>query len=177
MFLFRFDRPFFGPAAGLKGDYKTNCSLSLKRLTPVSKIISCGESMKKLPCKRTHAWLIGLYSILSLRLTGYPADSSAQTQLANQKPAQGVKTDDAIQLPAHLDSSQIDSIVANLNIGPLIAGAGVIGLAIGFGAQTLVKDIISGLFFLFDDAFRVGDYVETAGMKGMVEHISFCYPA
>jgi small-conductance mechanosensitive channel len=54
----------------------------------------------------------------------------------------------------------------------LIAGAGVVGLAIGFGAQTLVKDIISGLFFLIDDAFRVGDYVETAGTKGMVEHIS-----
>jgi small-conductance mechanosensitive channel len=59
-----------------------------------------------------------------------------------------------------------------INIGPLIAGAGVIGLAIGFGAQTLVKDIISGIFFLIDDAFRVGDYVETAGMRGSVEHIS-----
>ncbi len=65
-------------------------------------------------------------------------------------------------------------ILSNLgvNIGPLIAGAGVIGLAIGFGAQTLVKDIIAGIFFLIDDAFRVGDYIETAGTKGMVEHIS-----
>jgi small-conductance mechanosensitive channel len=59
-----------------------------------------------------------------------------------------------------------------VNIGPLIAGAGVIGLAIGFGAQTLVKDIISGLFFLIDDAFRVGDYIQVSGTKGMVEHIS-----
>ncbi len=65
--------------------------------------------------------------------------------------------------------SMLSSI--GVNIGPLIAGAGVIGLAIGFGAQTLVKDIISGLFFLMDDAFRVGDYIETAGTKGMVEHI------
>ena len=65
-------------------------------------------------------------------------------------------------------------VLSNLgvNIGPLIAGAGVIGLAIGFGAQTLVKDIISGIFFLIDDAFRVGDFIETAGTKGMVEHIS-----
>ena len=65
-------------------------------------------------------------------------------------------------------------ILSNLgiNIGPLIAGAGVIGLAIGFGAQTLVKDIIAGIFFLIDDAFRVGDYIETAGTKGMVDHIS-----
>jgi len=59
-----------------------------------------------------------------------------------------------------------------INIGPLLAGAGVIGLAIGFGAQTLVKDIIAGVFFLIDDAFRVGDYIETGGQKGMVEHIS-----
>ena len=59
-----------------------------------------------------------------------------------------------------------------VDIGPLIAGAGVIGLAIGFGAQTLVKDILSGVFFLIDDAFRVGDFIETAGTKGMVEHIS-----
>ena len=59
-----------------------------------------------------------------------------------------------------------------VNIGPLIAGAGVIGLAIGFGAQTLVKDIIAGIFFLIDDAFRVGDFIETSGTRGMVEHIS-----
>jgi small-conductance mechanosensitive channel len=59
-----------------------------------------------------------------------------------------------------------------INIGPLLAGAGVIGLAIGFGAQTLVKDIIAGIFFLMDDAFRVGDYIEVGTMKGRVEHIS-----
>jgi len=59
-----------------------------------------------------------------------------------------------------------------INIGPLLAGAGVIGLAIGFGAQTLVRDIIAGVFFLMDDAFRVGDYIEVGTMKGMVEHLS-----
>lgn len=59
-----------------------------------------------------------------------------------------------------------------VDIAPLIAGAGVFGLAIGFGAQTLVKDIISGIFFLIDDAFRVGDYVEAGTAKGTVEHIS-----
>ena len=59
-----------------------------------------------------------------------------------------------------------------VDIGPMIAGAGIVGLAIGFGAQTLVKDIISGVFFLIDDAFRIGDYVETAGQRGTVEQIS-----
>jgi small-conductance mechanosensitive channel len=58
-----------------------------------------------------------------------------------------------------------------VDIAPLIAGAGVIGLAIGFGAQTLVKDIIAGIFFLIDDAFRVGDYVEAGAAKGSVAQI------
>jgi moderate conductance mechanosensitive channel len=57
-------------------------------------------------------------------------------------------------------------------IGPLIAGAGVFGLAIGLGAQSLVKDIIAGLFFLFDDAFRIGEYIESGNIKGTVEGFS-----
>ncbi|MGA7876238.1 MAG: mechanosensitive ion channel family protein [Desulfoferrobacter sp.] len=59
-----------------------------------------------------------------------------------------------------------------VNIGPLLAGAGIVGLAIGFGSQTLVKDIVSGVFFLVDDAFRLGDYVESGSVKGTVENIS-----
>ena len=59
-----------------------------------------------------------------------------------------------------------------IDIGPLLAGAGVVGIAIGFGAQTLVKDIISGMFFLLDDAFRVGDYIESGSIRGTVEQIS-----
>ena len=59
-----------------------------------------------------------------------------------------------------------------VNIGPLIAGAGVVGIAIGFGAQKLVQDVVSGIFFLIDDAFRVGEYIEAGGMKGTVEKIS-----
>ena len=59
-----------------------------------------------------------------------------------------------------------------IQIGPLLAGAGVIGIAVGFGAQTLVKDIISGIFYLLDDAFRVGEYIETKSYKGTVESFS-----
>ncbi|MEL6220586.1 MAG: mechanosensitive ion channel domain-containing protein, partial [Pseudomonadota bacterium] len=55
---------------------------------------------------------------------------------------------------------------------PLLAGAGIVGLAVGFGAQTLVADIVSGIFFLVDDAFRVGEYVEVEGTVGTVEKIS-----
>lgn len=55
---------------------------------------------------------------------------------------------------------------------PLLAGAGILGLAIGFGAQKLVTDIVSGVFFLIDDAFRVGEYVDVGGTMGTVEKIS-----
>ena len=59
-----------------------------------------------------------------------------------------------------------------VQIGPLIAGAGVVGVAIGFGAQTLVKDIISGMFYLLDDAFRVGEYIISGSYKGTVKSFS-----
>jgi small-conductance mechanosensitive channel len=59
-----------------------------------------------------------------------------------------------------------------VEIGPLIAGAGVVGVAVGFGAQTLVKDIIAGIFFLFDDAFRAGEYIESGTISGTVEAFS-----
>ena len=59
-----------------------------------------------------------------------------------------------------------------VNIGPLIAGAGIIGLAVGFGAQTFVKDVITGFFILIEDSVGVGDIVILGGYKGKVEAIS-----
>ncbi|MEM9370066.1 MAG: mechanosensitive ion channel family protein, partial [Pseudomonadota bacterium] len=59
-----------------------------------------------------------------------------------------------------------------INVAPLFAGAGVVGLAIGFGSQTLIRDILSGAFFLMDDAFRKGEYIDVGEVKGTVEKIS-----
>ncbi|MBO9448720.1 mechanosensitive ion channel [Tropicibacter sp. R16_0] len=59
-----------------------------------------------------------------------------------------------------------------INVSPLFAGAGVVGLAVGFGSQTLVRDIFSGAFFLLDDAFRKGEYIDIGDVKGTVEKIS-----
>ncbi len=59
-----------------------------------------------------------------------------------------------------------------VDIAPLLAGAGIVGLAIGFGAQALVRDVVSGVFFLIDDAFRVGEYIEMGNIRGEVESIS-----
>jgi hypothetical protein len=59
-----------------------------------------------------------------------------------------------------------------VEIGPLIAGAGVLGVAIGFGAQSFVRDVIAGMFYLLDDAFRVGEYIQAGNYKGTVEGFS-----
>jgi len=59
-----------------------------------------------------------------------------------------------------------------VQIGPLIAGAGVVGVAVGFGAQTFVRDVIAGMFYLMDDAFRVGEYIQAGNYKGTVEGFS-----
>ena len=59
-----------------------------------------------------------------------------------------------------------------VNIGPLLAGAGIIGVAIGFGSQKLVQDLITGIFLLLENAMQVGDYVTVSGLSGTVENLS-----
>jgi small-conductance mechanosensitive channel len=58
-----------------------------------------------------------------------------------------------------------------VQVTPLIAGAGVVGVAIGFGSQTLVRDLLSKFFYLLDDAFRMGEYIQSGNYKGTVEHL------
>ena len=81
-----------------------------------------------------------------------------------------------IRMTAQAAIAVIFGLVALSSLGidttPLLAGAGILGLAIGFGAQKLVTDIVSGIFFLVDDAFRVGEYVDIGGTMGTVEKIS-----
>jgi len=59
-----------------------------------------------------------------------------------------------------------------LMIGPILAGAGIVGLAVGFGGQYLIRDIISGLFIILENQYRVGDVVNFDGTGGLVEDIS-----
>ena len=64
-----------------------------------------------------------------------------------------------------------------INVGPLLASAGVAGLAIGFGAQTLVKDIINGFFILLENQYDIGDSVRLAGVEGVVENMTLRHTA
>ena len=102
--------------------------------------------------------------------------------LRQQRFAQGLRAEQIRTLAGVINSVGVFVIlfVAGLqtlsllgwNLGPLLASAGVAGLAIGFGAQTLVKDWINGFFILFEDQFNIGDTVRTAGVKGVVEEMS-----
>ena len=62
--------------------------------------------------------------------------------------------------------------VLDINLGPLIAGAGIVGIAIGFGAQSFVKDVVTGIFMLAEDQYGVGDIVDLGEAKGTVEKVS-----
>ena len=62
-----------------------------------------------------------------------------------------------------------------IDIAPLLAGAGVIGVALGFGAQTLVKDYLSGIFLIVEDQFGVGDLVDVGPVIGTVEEVALRY--
>jgi small-conductance mechanosensitive channel len=62
-----------------------------------------------------------------------------------------------------------------ISIAPILAAAGVLGLAVGFGAQSLVKDYFSGLFLLLEDQIRYGDVIEVAGKSGLVEEVTLRY--
>lgn len=77
-------------------------------------------------------------------------------------------------LAAFLGIVAVLMVLASLGVkvAPLIAGAGVFGVAVGFGSQTLVKDVISGMFYLWDDAFRLGEYIQSGKYMGTVESFS-----
>ncbi|QJF51922.1 mechanosensitive ion channel domain-containing protein [Roseobacter ponti] len=125
-----------------------------------------------------------IYELVSLwinrRLTREMSSSMTSDQEAGEGGGAGGSRL-ATVLPLVLVTAQIaiGTIFTLLAIGslgidttPLLAGAGILGLAIGFGAQKLVTDIVSGVFFLVDDAFRVGEYVDVGGTMGSVEKIS-----
>lgn len=64
------------------------------------------------------------------------------------------------------------SVDVFMDIGPILGGAAILGLAVSFGAQSLVKDVITGFFMLIEDQFAVGDVIQVAGLGGVVEEIS-----
>ncbi len=105
-----------------------------------------------------------------------------ERQLAQASPGGQVRSVRLLTLMPLLRTTLLVTIVAivgltalseiGVNIAPLLAGAGVAGIAIGFGAQHLVQDVITGMFVLFENAIQIGDAVTAAGLSGSVEQLS-----
>jgi small conductance mechanosensitive channel len=101
-------------------------------------------------------------------------DDSEQMSMETQKRAKTITGLLNTTVTVVIYSAAVLMVVTELGIaiGPLLAGAGIAGLAIGFGAQSLVKDVITGFFILLEDQIRVGDVVEIAGKAGLVESVN-----
>jgi moderate conductance mechanosensitive channel len=105
-----------------------------------------------------------------------------ERQLAQAGPGGQVRSVRLLTLLPLLRTTLLVAIIAivgltalseiGVNIAPLLAGAGVAGIAIGFGAQHLVQDVITGIFVLFENAIQIGDGVTAAGLSGSVEQLS-----
>lgn len=129
-----------------------------------------------------HIILILVAAFLLSRLLHLLADRSILSVMKRKKKkdAELIKRSDTLsQILGYLISIGVWSAAAlmvldelGISIGPILAAAGVVGLAVGFGAQSLVKDIISGFFILLEDQIRVGDVVEVAGKAGVVERMN-----
>ncbi|TKD40750.1 MAG: mechanosensitive ion channel family protein [Mesorhizobium sp.] len=103
-----------------------------------------------------------------------PADGNSADQLARSGRLRTLLPIFRNALAVFIAAVTVLTILAGLGVQilPLIAGAGIFGIAIGFGSQTLVKDVLSGVFYMMDDAFRVGEYIQSGSYKGTVESFS-----
>jgi small-conductance mechanosensitive channel len=124
--------------------------------------------------------LIGLGAFVLIRLVRFTTHRVASLQEKRLPP--GLRAQQIRILATVIDSISVFVIVfvatlmalaqLNLHLEPLLASAGIAGLAIGFGAQTMVHDFINGLFILFENQYDLGDTVRIAGVKGVVEDMS-----
>lgn len=120
-----------------------------------------------------------LWHVIKAYIDGKLLDSSVDGGATDEEKAKRARIQTLLPIFRNILAVVIAVIAAlmvlsglGIEIGPLIAGAGVVGVAVGFGAQTIVKDVISGMFYLWDDAFRIGEYIESGSHKGVVEAFS-----
>jgi small-conductance mechanosensitive channel len=126
--------------------------------------------------------LVALYVGLRLlrHALGRPVRAAVVRQMEGQPEAEIQKRVDTLTDVVYRTASFVGLVIAvltilpevGINIGPLLAGAGIVGLALGLGAQSLVKDAINGLFILVENQYGKGDVVNVAGVGGLVEDVN-----
>ncbi|MFC1711554.1 mechanosensitive ion channel family protein [Patescibacteria group bacterium] len=137
-------------------------NIYLQKIIRIIAIIVVGEIVKR----------IIKISVKKLRLTPQRFGNGA---LANQSPrvktiSNFIKNTSSIIVNFIVLVMVLDEL--GVNIAPIITGAGILGLAVGFGARSLVSDLIAGFFIIFESQFNVGDKIEVAGHKGKVVKIT-----
>lgn len=123
--------------------------------------------------------LIVVLTIVAFELTGYFADRFANAKDSSGKLRHSNRSRTLASIFKNVaffffGMAGLFTALGHLGVeaAPLLAGAGVVGLAVGFGSQALVKDLITGLFILLGDTIRVGDVIDIAGKSGVVEGMS-----
>ena len=141
-----------------------------------------GEILLWLRTSGLRILVIGVGSILLIRLLRVAADRIPRLMPAGKEPVITEREKRAHTVASLLRTAGTTLVVivavmmvlreVGLDITPLIAGAGVAGLAIGLGAQSLIRDVIAGVFILLEDQFHVGDVLQAAGVNGQVEQMT-----
>ena len=124
--------------------------------------------------------LIGMWVVLKIakfignRIRAYTEDEDPTRQSEREKRAETLVRiiNAAVKVVVIAFGSLMIIKEFGIDIGPLLAGAGILGLAIGFGSQALVKDVVTGFFILMENQFRVGDVIKVAEHAGIVEKIA-----
>ncbi|HEY6307773.1 MAG TPA: mechanosensitive ion channel family protein [Candidatus Angelobacter sp.] len=117
---------------------------------------------------------VRLLGMITRRVVAFSAKSSPDSAARAQqvRTVVGVVHSTGVLLIVFFAGMSVLKDAFNINIEPLLASAGIAGLALGFGAQTLVKDVINGFFILAENQFQVGDSIRVAGVMGKVEEIT-----
>jgi moderate conductance mechanosensitive channel len=115
--------------------------------------------------------LLQLLKIVTGRLVKFSQGQAAGTRAQQLRTVAGVIKSVGLFVVVFIALLQV-LLVVGINVGPMLASAGIAGLAIGFGAQTLVHDVINGFFILVENQYDVGDVIRIAGVKGAVESMT-----
>ncbi len=129
-----------------------------------------------------HVALIGVLAYGLIRIVGMVV-TRLEAELSGQDGPRGIERAKRARTLSRLIRNVVNTVVSliaalmvlqefDINIMPVLTGAGSVGLAVGFGAQTLVRDVISGFFLIFEDQVRVGDVASINGTGGSVEAIT-----
>jgi moderate conductance mechanosensitive channel len=124
-------------------------------------------------------WLFAWLAVVAIRLAArrieHAVDGGIVSGIASRREKRGKTISQLLRVVGRA-AVVIVALLLTFNlfidIGPLLASAGIIGLAFSFGAQSLVKDVLSGFFMLVEDQFALGDVIEAAGRSGVVEKMS-----